>query len=152
MFCLSSKTRLLLPLAALLLTHCARREPAAPPPVVEAVPSTPVVVPRTVEPAPAATPVTAARDLADAMTTVLELRPDQTQKIRQIFANTVSEMNAARQKLPAKSAALNTELRRINAASEGQLKETLGAEKYQQYQTKRREIQAYMLHEKYPRD
>ena len=135
---------LLLPLTALLLTHCARREPAAPPPVVEATPPPPVVAPKPAAPAPAATPVTAARDLAGAMTTVLELRPDQTQKIREIFATTVSEMNAARQKLPAKSAELNTELRRINAASESQLKATLGAEKYQQYQTKRREIQAEM--------
>ena len=109
------------------------RRPEKPAPVIEAV--------RTPE---SPTPPAAARDLADVMTTTLRLRPDQTLKIRQIFNGTVEQVNAARLKFPAKSPQLNAELRRINAASEAQLREALGAASYQEFQSKKRQIQAEM--------
>jgi hypothetical protein len=90
------------------------------------------------------TPPTAARDLADVMTTTLNLKPEQTTKVRAILNNTVSEVNAARQKYPPKSAPLTAELKRINASSEGQLRQVLGPAGYQQYQAKKRQIAAQM--------
>ncbi len=119
--------------AGLSLTSCARREKRSKAPVVETV--------RTTE---SPTPPVAARDLADVMASTLRLTPEQTVKIRQIFSGTVEQVNAARQKYPAKSAALNAELRRINTASETQLRNTLGAASYKEFQSKKREIQAQM--------
>lgn len=118
-----------LPLAGCSLFH--RREKPAP--IVEVVrtPDSP-------------TPPVAARDLADVMTTTLRLRPDQTLKIRQIFNGTVEQVNTARQKFPAKSPQLTAELRRINTASEARLRQTLGAASFQEFQSKKRQIQTEM--------
>lgn len=115
----------------LLAPGCARREKAAP--VVE-----------TVRTAESPTPPTAARDLAAVMASTLRLTEEQTVKIRGIFSSTVEQVNAARQKFPAKSAQLNAELKRINTASETQLRTTLGAASYKEFQAKKRQIQAAM--------
>ena len=120
-------------LAGLLLAGCARKPQPSPEPVVEAV--------RTPE---SPTPPTAARDLADVMTSTLRLRPDQTLKIRQVLSSTVEQVNAARQQHPAKSPQLTAELKRINASSEAELRETLGPAGYQEFQSKKRQIQAEM--------
>lgn len=104
----------------------------------------PAPVVETVRTPDSPTPPAAARDLADVMTSTLRLRPDQTLKIRQLFNGTVEQVNAARQKFPAKSAQLTAELRRINAASEAQLRAVLGTTSFQEYQTKKRQIQAEM--------
>ena len=114
---------------ALLLTDCARR----PAPVVE-----------TVRTEDSPTPPVAARDLADVMTSVLSLQPEQTGKVRDILNNTVAQVNAARQKHPPKSAPLTAELKRISAASEARLKQTLGEAKYKEFQGKKKQIQAEM--------
>jgi hypothetical protein len=110
-----------------------RNRSEAAPPVVEAVrtPDSP-------------TPPTAARDLADAMTTVLHLRPDQTSKARQVLNSTVEQVNAARQQYPAQSPQLNTALARINASSDKQLRTILGPTTYREMQVKRAQIQAEM--------
>lgn len=125
---------LLFGLAGLTLAGCARRARPDKTPIVETV--------RTPE---SPTPPAAARDLADVMTTTLRLRPDQTLKIRQIFNGTVEQVNTVRQKYPAKSPQLNAELRRINTASEAELRQTLGAASYQEFQSKKRQIQTEML-------
>jgi len=104
------------------------------------------------EPAPAAAtpppppplPAAAARDLADVMTDVLKLQPEQTGKVRQILSTTVQEANAARQQYPAQSSQLTAALTRINQSSEGQLRQVLGTAKYRELQTKRAQIQAEM--------
>lgn len=106
------------------------------------------------EPAPAATttappaaaplPAAAARDLADVMTDVLKLPPEQTGKVRQILSTTVQEANAARQQYPAPSPQLTAALTRINKSSEGQLRQVLGPTKYRELQAKRAQIQAEM--------
>ncbi len=90
------------------------------------------------------TPPTAARDLADAMTTVLHLRPDQTLKARQVLNSTVTQVNAARQQYPAKSPQLNAALARINASSDKELHQVLGPVAYKEMQVKRAQIQAEM--------
>ncbi|MGI4835357.1 MAG: hypothetical protein ACRYFK_18040 [Janthinobacterium lividum] len=101
--------------------------------------------PTVAAPAPAAPlPPTAARDLADVMTDVLKLRPDQTGKVRQILSETVAEVNAVRQQHPAPSPELTAALTRINATSEGKLRQVLGTAKYQELQAKRPQIQAEM--------
>ena len=116
-----------------LLGSCARRDRTAKAPVVE-----------TVRTPDSLTPPAAARDLADVMTSTLGLRPEQTTKVRAILANTVSEVNAARQQHAPKSAPLLAELKRINASSEAQLKQTLGPATYKQFQAKKKQIQAEM--------
>ena len=90
------------------------------------------------------TPTAAARDLADVMTAELKLTPAQTTQVRQILASTVADVNAARQQFPAKSAPLTAALQRINASSEGQLRQALGAATYQEFQQKKRQIQAQL--------
>ncbi len=90
------------------------------------------------------TPPTAARDLADAMTTVLHLRPDQTTRARQVLNATVEQVNAARQQYPAQSPQLNAALARINASSDKQLRTILGPTSYREMQVKRAQIQAEM--------
>jgi len=90
------------------------------------------------------TPPTAARDLADAMTTVLHLRPDQTTRARQVLNSTVEQVNAARQQYPAQSPQLNAALARINASSDKQLRTILGPTSYREMQVKRAQIQAEM--------
>ncbi|MGI4739217.1 MAG: hypothetical protein ACRYG7_28965 [Janthinobacterium lividum] len=112
--------------------HRHRTAPA--PPVVE-----------TVRTPDSPTPPTAARDLADAMTTVLHLRPDQTGKVRQVLNSTVEQANAARQQHPAQSAQLTAALTRINTASDKELRQILGPTAYREMQVKRAQIQAEML-------
>lgn len=139
----ASRTLLLLSLLASLTFGCARREKAK-----TAAMTTPAV---TTEPAPAtartaraAMPTGAARDLTDVMTDELNLSSEQQTKVRAILATTVNKVNTARQKYGTDRAALTAELRQINASSESQLKETLTAEQYQQYQTKKRSMQEQM--------
>ena len=116
-----------------LAVGCARRSPAPAPP--------PIVV-ETVRTPDSPTPPAAARDLADVMTAELKLTPAQTTQVRQILASTVADVNAARQQFPAKSAPLTAALQRINTSSEGQLRQALGAATYQEFQQKKRQIQA----------
>lgn len=101
--------------------------------------------PTVVTPPPAApVPITAARDLADVMTDVLKLRPDQTGKVRQVLNATVEQVNAARQQYPAQSPQLTSTLTRINNTSQTQLRQVLGPAKYRELQAKRAQIQAEM--------
>ena len=90
------------------------------------------------------TPPKAARDLADAMTTVLRLPAEKTSQLRQILNSTVEQANAARQQHPAQPAQLSAALQRINAASGSQLRTLLGPVKYKELQTKQAQIQAEM--------
>ena len=126
-------------LVALLVSSCSifhrhRTEAPSPPPVVV----------ETVRTPDSPTPPKAARDLADAMTTVLHLRPDQTGKVRQVLNSTVEQVNAARQQYPAQSPQLAAQLQRINAKSDGALRTLLGPAKYKELQTKRAQIQTEM--------
>jgi predicted ATPase len=104
----------------------------------------PAVVVEPVRTPDSPTPPTAARDLADAMTTVLHLRPDQTTRARQVLNSTVEQVNAARQQYPAQSPQLNAALARINASSDKQLRQILGPTSYREMQVKRAQIQAEM--------
>ena len=112
------------------LFHRHRAAPA-PPPVEAARADTP-------------TPPTAARDLADAMTTVLHLTPEQTTQARQVLNATVRQANAARQEYPAASPELGAALKRINLTSDKQLRQVLGPAVYRDMQTKQAQIQAEM--------
>jgi len=119
-----------------LLAGCSvfhRRGPA-PALVVEAPPPPPPVI----------TPPKAAADLADAMTTVLRLLPDQTARVRQVLRATVAEANAASQQFAPGSPALTAAQRRINLASDRQLRQILGPVKYRELQTRRPQVQALM--------
>ena len=137
----ASRTFLLLLLTALTF-GCARRDKAK-----TAVITTPATT-TAPTPATAATrapvPTGAARDLTDVMTDELGLNADQQVKIRAILATTVDKVNTARTKYGSNRTALMTELKQINASSESQLKETLTAEQYQQYQVKKRSMQEQM--------
>lgn len=104
----------------------------------------PAPVAATPPPPPPPLPAAAARDLADVMTDVLKLQPEQTGKVRQILSTTVQEANAARQQYPAQSPQLTAALTRINQSSEGQLRQVLGTTKYRELQAKRAQIQAEM--------
>lgn len=97
----------------------------------------------TVAPAPAM-PKAAARDLTDVMTDELKLLPDQQTKVRAILGGTVQKVNDARQRNAGNQTALQTELKRINAESEGELKAVLTPTQYKEYQAKKRQIQAQM--------
>ena len=132
-FRLLAGTLLLLAASSCSIFHRHRDAPAPPPVVVE-----------TVRTPDSPTPPKAARDLADAMTTVLHLRPDQTGQVRQVLNSTVEQVNAARRQYPAKSPQLNAQLQRINAKSEGELRTLLGPVKYKELQTKRPQLQAEM--------
>ena len=126
------------PLVALIMivgfsTGCARRPRAAKTPIVE-----------TVRTPDSPTPTAAARDLADVMATDLQLTPDQTGKVRLILNGTVEQANAARLKYPPKSAPLLTELKRINTASQKELRLVLGPVKFKQLQVNQRKIAAQM--------
>jgi hypothetical protein len=132
-----SALRPVLALALVTTASCSifHRKPAA---------TTPSVVVETVRTPDSPTPPTAARDLADAMTTVLRLRPDQTTKVRQVLNSTVEQVNAARQQHPAQSPQLTAALARINAASDKQMRAILGPTSYREMQVKRAQIQAEM--------
>lgn len=128
-----------LALALLMATtfSCARRKKGN-------IPNAPTT---TAAPAPApAAPVErrAARDLTDVMTDELKLLPDQQVKVRAILTSTVEQVNDAQKKHGANRTALLTDLKAINARSEGQLKQVLTPTQYQQYQTKKRAMQAEM--------
>ncbi|GAB3852191.1 hypothetical protein GCM10028822_19620 [Hymenobacter terrigena] len=108
-----------------------RREKAAP--VVE-----------TVRTADSPTPPAAARDLADVMATDLQLTPEQTGRVRSILSNTVTQANAAKEKFPPKSPQLLAEQKRINAASQRELQQTLGPVKFKQFIANQRKMAAEM--------
>lgn len=133
-------SRLVAPVLALTLlaSSCSifHRKRASPP--------TPTVTVEAVRTPDSPTPPTAARDLADVMTSVLRLRPDQTTKVRHILNLTVEQVNVARQQYPAQSPPLNAALTRINTSSEKQLREVLGPVTYKELQTKRPQIQNQM--------
>lgn len=116
------------------LFHRHRDDAPAPPPVVV----------ETVRTPDSPTPPKAARDLADAMTTVLHLPTEKTGQLRQILNGTVEQANAARQQYAAQSPQLNAELQRINAKSASQLRTLLGPAKFKELQTKQPQIQAEM--------
>jgi len=116
------------------LFHRHRDDAPAPPPVVV----------ETVRTPDSPTPPKAARDLADAMTTVLHLPAEKTSQLRQILNGTVEQANAARQQYPAQSPQLSTALKRINAKSGSQLRTLLGPAKYKELQVKQPQIQAEM--------
>ncbi|AMJ64344.1 hypothetical protein [Hymenobacter sp. PAMC 26628] len=94
--------------------------------------------------AAAPTPATAARDLADAMATVLKLTPDQTSRIRTVLNGTVEQANAAKQQHPAQSPELAAALKHINIASQTQLQQIMGAAKYREFKAKQARVQAEM--------
>lgn len=81
------------------------------------------------------------RDLASVMAEELKLRDDQTQRIRQVLASTVEQVNAAQSKFGTDKAGLTSALRRINATSEGQLKQIMTPAQYQLYQQRKPQIQ-----------
>ena len=98
----------------------------------------------TVRTADSPTPPTAARDLADVMATDLQLTPDQTSQVRTVLNGTVAQANTAKEKLPPKSPQLLTELKRINTASQNQLRVILGPAKFKQLQANQRKMAAEM--------
>ncbi|MBC6991129.1 hypothetical protein [Hymenobacter sp. BT491] len=98
---------------------------------------------RTEAAAPAVAP-TAARDLTDVMTDELQLRPDQQVKVRAILSSTVTQVNDAQKQFAGNRTGLMTELKRINASSEGQLRQVLTPTQYKNYQVKKRAMQAEM--------
>ena len=118
------KTRFL-PTLLLLTASCSLFHRTKPAPVVETV--------RT-ESSPA--PATAARDLADVMSTELKLSPDQTGRVRSILSGTLKESNTAKEKLPAQSRQLLAELKRINSNSQKELRAVIGPEKFKLLQTR----------------
>ena len=120
-------------LLALALTNCARRDRPAKTPIVETVrtPDSPM-------------PTTAARDLADVMATDLSLTPDQTGRVRAILNNTVTQANAAKERLAPQSPQLLTELKRININSQKELRAVLGPVKFKQLQANQRKMATQM--------
>lgn len=132
---LSSSLRSLLASLLLLSSGCSvfHRHRSAPAPVVETV--------RMPEPP---TPATAARDLADAITSVLKLPADQTGRIRTVLNGTVEQVNAARQQYAAQSPELAGALKHINIASQTQLQKIMGSAKYHEFQLKQVQVQAEM--------
>jgi hypothetical protein len=95
-------------------------------------------------PAAAPTPVTAARDLADAMATVLKLTPDQTGRIRTVLNGTVEQANAAKQQHAAQSPELAAALKHINITSQTELQKIMGPTKYREFKAKQAKVQAEM--------
>ena len=81
-------------------------------------------------------PPTAARDLADVMGTELKLSPDQTVRVRTILNGTLSQSNAAKEKLAPKSPQLLAELKRINNSSQQLLRTVVGPAKFKLLQNR----------------
>ena len=81
-------------------------------------------------------PPTAARDLADVMSTELKLSPDQTGRVRSVLNGTLKESNTAKGKLPAQSPQLLAELKRININSQKELRAVIGPTKFKLLQTR----------------
>ena len=113
------------PALLLLTASCSIFHRDKPAPVVETV--------RT-ESSPA--PPTAARDLADVMSSELKLSPDQTTRVRTVLNGTLQQSNAAKQKLAPQSPQLLAELKRINSNSQKELRAVVGPEKFKLLQTK----------------
>ncbi|MCC2547351.1 hypothetical protein LJY25_12925 [Hymenobacter sp. BT175] len=126
---------LLFLLALVLATGCARRK--------KDIPTARTAEAVTPAPAPEIKKRTA-RDLADVMTDELQLLPSQQSKVRAVLNETVEQVNAARQRLGADKAALGVELKRINANSEGELRQILTAAQYKEYQAKKRQMAEQM--------
>lgn len=129
----SFQPSLVLAAALLLASGCARRPSPSKTPVVE-----------TVRTPDSPTPPAAARDLADVMATDLQLTPAQTAQVRTILNRTVTQANAARNKFPPQSPPLLAELKRINAASQEELRQLLGPAKFKQLQAHQRKMAAEM--------
>ena len=113
------------PALLLLTASCSIFHRDKPAPVVETV--------RT-ESSPA--PPSAARDLADVMSSELKLSPDQTTRVRTVLNGTLQQSNAAKQKLAPQSPQLLAELKRINSNSQKELRAVVGPEKFKLLQTK----------------
>ncbi|MBF9238646.1 hypothetical protein I2I05_14675 [Hymenobacter sp. BT683] len=129
----SASFSVLLLTSVLTLGSCSLFRPRAKTPVIE-----------TVRTEDSPTPKTAARDLADVMTTELQLTPDQTQKVRTILNGTVEQANAAKLKYAPKSPELLAELKRINISSQKELQVVLGPTKFKQLQANQRKMAAEM--------
>ncbi|RSK50942.1 hypothetical protein [Hymenobacter rigui] len=119
-------------LATSLLAGCARRNKDKSPTATSTTTAAPVVAP------------TAARDLTDVLTEELNLTTEQRTKVRAVFTSTTEQANAAKQRLGSNRPALLTELKRINASSDQELKGILTPAQYQQLKTKQRQVQAQM--------
>lgn len=98
----------------------------------------------TVRTAESPTPTAAARDLADVMTTDLQLTPDQTTRVRTILSSTVAQANAAKQQFPPQSPQLLAQLKSINISSQKELRVVLGPVKFKQLQANQRKMAAQM--------
>lgn len=129
----SFRPHLVLAAALLLTSSCSLFRPRAKAPVVENVRN---------EDSP--TPKRAARDLADVMTTELQLTPDQTQRVRTILNGTVEQANAAKAKFEPRSPELMAELKRINISSQKELQLVLGPAKFKELQAKQGKMAAEM--------
>ncbi|SFQ67218.1 hypothetical protein SAMN04515668_3609 [Hymenobacter arizonensis] len=127
------KPHLVLAAGLLLTSSCSLFRPRSKTPVVE-----------TVRTEDSPTPKTAARDLADVMTTELQLTPDQTIRVRNILNGTVDQANAAKAKYEPKSPQLLAELKRINISSQKELQVVLGPTKFKQLQAKQSKMAAEM--------
>ena len=90
------------------------------------------------------TPPAAARDLADVMTTDLQLTPDQTTRVRTILSSTVAQANAAKQQFPPQSPQLLAQLKSINISSQKELRVVLGPVKFKQLQANQRKMATQM--------
>ena len=90
------------------------------------------------------TPAAAARDLADVMTTDLQLTPDQTTRVRTILNSTVAQANAAKQQFPPQSPQLLAQLKSINISSQKELRVVLGPVKFKQLQANQRKMATQM--------
>lgn len=90
------------------------------------------------------TPTAAARDLADVMTTDLQLTPDQTTRVRTILSSTVAQANAAKQQFPPQSPQLLAQLKSINISSQKELRVVLGPVKFKQLQANQRKMATQM--------
>ena len=98
----------------------------------------------TVRTAESPTPTAAARDLADVMTTDLQLTPDQTTRVRTILSSTVAQANAAKQQFPPQSPQLLAQLKSINISSQKELRVVLGPVKFKQLQANQRKMATQM--------
>jgi len=104
----------------------------------------PAPVVETVRTPDSPTPTTAARDLADVMTTDLQLTPDQTTRVRTILSSTVAQANAAKQQFPPQSPQLLAQLKSINISSQKELRVVLGPVKFKQLQANQRKMATQM--------
>ena len=129
----SLQSALVLAATLLLASGCARRPNPSKALVVE-----------TVRTPDSPTPPAAARDLADVIAADLQLTPAQTAQVRTILSGTVAQANAAKEKFPPQSAPLLAELKRINTASQEELRQLLGPAKFKQLQANQRKMATEM--------